>query len=421
MTTNGTASNSGEDPGAVTDRRALEAFVMANMDLETLEALLAQFNIFDAIGVARQELRHSDFLAFLLDPRQTHGLGDSFLKRFLQHALIQSHEESRPIGPIDLDVWSLDRTAITREWRSIDLLLTDEPHRLAVIIENKIGSVEHSDQLGRYLRIVREAYPGWKVLPLYLTPEGNAPSEAAYLPVDYGVVCVTVEAMAESRRTVLDPVVHALMTHYARMLRREVVSDSEVAELCRRIYLKHKRALDLIYEHRPSLQDDLSRLLAEMVQANTELVLDGASRASVRFAPKVWETVALKAAEGWTSSGLILLFEFANRANRMDLNLYVGPGPNEVRQRLIDAALTHRPPMIVARRKGAKWTMIYRRQILRGNDYENAGFDALESRVRDSWESFISTVLPAIVEAMHIEGLTFDVASTPGPLVPTTP
>jgi hypothetical protein len=403
------------------DRQALEAFVVANTELETLETLIAQCNVFDAVGVTRQELRHSDFLAFLLDPRQAHGLGDAFLKRFLQSVLVAARDVTTPVGAVDLDVWSLDRATVAREWRNIDLLLTDEPHRLAVIIENKIGSAEHSDQLGRYLRIVREAFPGWKLLPLYLTPEGDAPSQEVYLPVDYGLVCETVEAMAESRRSALDPMVHGLMTHYARMLRREVVSDSEVAELCRRIYQKHKRALDLIYEHRPSLQDDLSRLLAELVRANPDLVLDGASRSSVRFAPKVWEIAALKAAEGWTSSGLILLFEFANRANRMDLSLYVGPGPNELRQRLIDTALTHRPPLIVAKRKGVKWTTIYRRQILRGNDYENAGFDALESRVRDSWEAFVSTDLPAVVQAMRIEGLTFDVASTAAPTVPATP
>jgi hypothetical protein len=48
------------------DRTALEKFVTNNQELERLEALLAEFNIFEAIGVVRQELRHSDFLAFLL-------------------------------------------------------------------------------------------------------------------------------------------------------------------------------------------------------------------------------------------------------------------------------------------------------------------------------------------------------------------
>lgn len=50
----------------------LEAFVVENPELEELEALLSQFNLFEAIGAVRMEVRHSDFLAFLLDPSQKH-------------------------------------------------------------------------------------------------------------------------------------------------------------------------------------------------------------------------------------------------------------------------------------------------------------------------------------------------------------
>ena len=54
-----------EGSRAEQDRRALEAFLVGNRDLERLEALLDRFNAFEAMGVVRQELRHSDFLAFL--------------------------------------------------------------------------------------------------------------------------------------------------------------------------------------------------------------------------------------------------------------------------------------------------------------------------------------------------------------------
>lgn len=63
-------------PASVTQaRESLEAFVTDNPDLEHLEALLAQFNIFEAIGTVRHEVRHSDFLAYLLNPQENHGLG----------------------------------------------------------------------------------------------------------------------------------------------------------------------------------------------------------------------------------------------------------------------------------------------------------------------------------------------------------
>jgi hypothetical protein len=43
---------------------------------------------------------------------------------------------------IDLDVWSLEHPTVAREWCNIDIRITDEPHRFAVEIENKIGGAE---------------------------------------------------------------------------------------------------------------------------------------------------------------------------------------------------------------------------------------------------------------------------------------
>lgn len=67
------------------ERALLEAFVVDNPDLERLESLLAEFNIFEALWgkKVRGELRHSDFLAFLLNPTENHGLGDIFLRKLL--------------------------------------------------------------------------------------------------------------------------------------------------------------------------------------------------------------------------------------------------------------------------------------------------------------------------------------------------
>ena len=49
--------------------KALEAFVVDKAGLETLEGRLSKFNIFEATGTVRQKLRHSYFLAYLLDPQ----------------------------------------------------------------------------------------------------------------------------------------------------------------------------------------------------------------------------------------------------------------------------------------------------------------------------------------------------------------
>lgn len=69
-----------------TAQRTLEEFVANNDDLERLELLLRKFNLFEALNVVWREEKHSDFLAYLLDPQKNHGLSDRFLKAMLLRA-----------------------------------------------------------------------------------------------------------------------------------------------------------------------------------------------------------------------------------------------------------------------------------------------------------------------------------------------
>nr|MBA2277931.1 PD-(D/E)XK nuclease family protein [Chloroflexia bacterium] len=389
-----------------TNRRAIESFVVDNSDLETLEALIDRFNVFEAVGVARQELRHSDFLAFLLDPRQNHRLGDSFVKRFLQKILVAAGHLGQPISPVHLDIWDLGRLSIRREWRNIDLLLVDSVNRFAILIENKIGSSEHSDQLGRYLRLVRDEYPPpWQLLAVYLTPEGDAPSEAEFVPADYGTVAEAVDAVAENRRATLDPAVYMLMTHYASMLRRHVVTDSQIADLCRSIYLRHQRALELIFEHRPDLLSDIRSLLVELVETTAGLVLDQSAKQQIRFGALVWD--GLPPGEGWTRTGRILLFQFDNRAESLDLGLWIGPGPSKVRLSLISAARARQPPFKFTRKalEAEKWSSIFKRSFLKREDNESKSVDEVEQQIRTQWSQFVNNQLPLIIESIQPDAL----------------
>lgn len=386
------------------DRAALESLVVDNPDLERLEALLGQFNVFEVLGAVRHELRHSDFLAFLLDPNQNHGLGDEFARRLLQKALVSAGGQPLPVTPIDLDVWDLSELEVRREWQNIDILLLDEEHGLAVIIENKIGSGEHSNQLERYLRTVGQHFPGSKILGLYLTPEGDRPSHAAYLAADYTTVCAIVERLAESRQSTLGADVRTLMLHYAQMLRRHIVSESEIADLCRRIYRKHQRALDLIYEYRPDRQADVRELLERVVRETPGLLLDHCSKSYVRFAPAEWDVPALKSGGGWTSSGRILLFEFNNSPDSLKLRLYIGPGPVEVRQKLFDMARANQPLFrLTSQSLYQKWNSVYDRSFLRPKDFEDPNIEQLDKQIRKHWAEFTGNDLPKITEVVRGE------------------
>jgi hypothetical protein len=379
------------------DRKALEALVVENDDLDELEARLAQFNIFEAIGAVRHELRHSDVLAFLLDPSQTHALGDAFLRRFLQRALANSSRTD--VTAVHLDLYELDEADVRREWANIDVLVIDERNKLAVVIENKIDSTEHSGQLQRYWESVKRDYPGHRLLAFYLTPDGDEPSDANYVAIDYELIAELVGRTLKTRSNTLGPDVRVLLEHYLQMLRRHIVTDSEVADLCRQIYRKHRRALDLILEHRPDPHQDFVRaLLEKLIQSNDALVLDDCTRTSIRFAAKAWDLPLLKQGRGWTKTGRILLFEFRNSPEKLQLQLLIGPGPTATRQRLFELAMADSVVFRRARKNLSNtWSQIYARGLLQAKDYEDQDEDGIEKAVRAEWNAFVTTDLPLIL------------------------
>ena len=67
----------------------LDKFLADNDELEQLSAELATFNVFRVLKIEDAEIRHSDTLGWLLDPAESHGLGDIFLRRILSNILLE--------------------------------------------------------------------------------------------------------------------------------------------------------------------------------------------------------------------------------------------------------------------------------------------------------------------------------------------
>ncbi|MGA7556242.1 MAG: PD-(D/E)XK nuclease family protein [Candidatus Acidiferrales bacterium] len=381
------------DKSEVNFRKSLEAFVVDNADLERLEFLLTQFNIFEAIGMVRQEERHSHFLAYLLNPQQNHGLRDVFVKKLLKQVVSVGDGFQFPVSPIDLDTWNLEQSEVSTEWQNIDILLTDERNNLIVAIENKIGTSEHSNQLERYWQVLQKHFPGKRILGMYLSPDGEKPSHANFYSVGYARIASIIEGLSESSGVGLAADVRATMLHYAQMLRRRIVSESEIAELCRRIYRKHKDALDLIDEYKPDQQATIQSFLDGLIESAPELILDFSSKRYIRFSLKNW--ARLPSGQGWTASGRMLLFEFQNLPDSLKLKLVIGPGPLDVREKLFRLALDNQPPFKPQSKSlNKQWNEIFARTFLSAISYEKTTDDELQRKIREQWEHFMESDLP---------------------------
>ncbi len=227
---------------------ALERFVVDNEDLLSLEFLIGKFNIFDAVKIARTEIRHSNFLAFLLDPAESHGHGQLFLNALLMDLLKTAPPSLRPLSPIELDGTQLRGVEVRREWHHIDLLIACSQPPLIVAIENKIGSSEHSNQLNRYEQTIIEHFPNTGSLFVYLTPTGEAPSPGAWVPYSYRELYRVLSRVRETYKSSIGADVLVFLDHYLNLIGTRLMDDPKIDELCQRIYKNHRRALELIYD-----------------------------------------------------------------------------------------------------------------------------------------------------------------------------
>lgn len=156
-------------------------------------ATAARFNVFHALGVAESELRHSAFLAYLLDPSALHDQGYRFLGSFLE--FLKPHG----IAP-GADGGMLNRARVHTEFDigdhgRIDIVVFLGPAQI-LAIENKVWAGEQKDQVNRYQVWIEKQTQSGAVTAigsyvLFLTPDGRPPltgnmvSSVPVVPLSY--------------------------------------------------------------------------------------------------------------------------------------------------------------------------------------------------------------------------------------------
>ena len=142
---------------------------------EERKSLGKSFNVFQVLGLSRSEVRlHSAFIAELLKPDGSHGLGAAPLKSFLSIVVPDlpfPFDAERANVKVEHFIGSISPDG--ESGGQIDILV--QSGNCAIIIENKIDAGDQFKQLVRYDEYGRR-YKGGHVL-LYLTLFGHAASE----------------------------------------------------------------------------------------------------------------------------------------------------------------------------------------------------------------------------------------------------
>jgi hypothetical protein len=376
--------------------KLLEDFIFNNEELEALESIVDKFNIFSSLGIINQEIRHSNFLAWLIDPNETHNLSEYFTTSFLKLVTFNNTNPSSKLTMFDVDTLDLANMQVFREWNNIDVLLVDEEQKLACVIENKVDNKEHSNQLKRYRELIELHYPDYKTLFVFLTVHGEeAEKEKVYIPVSYREVSGLITNLLARKESQLSDEVNLFIRHYNEMIKRYIMEESEVQELCEQLYKKHKKALDLIFKHKPDVYNDVRDALEEIIDENASLEKDHCSKSYVRFLPKQLDFFP-KEGDGWTKTKRMLLFEIQNYDKAVDLFFIIGPGTSEVRQRIYD----HVKDLDLFNKTWAKlpnkWASIYKLRLSTISKLEGKSKDEIKEVLQAQLDKFFSGDYPKI-------------------------
>jgi PD-(D/E)XK nuclease superfamily protein len=260
------------DTNPTTAQRALDAFLVDNQELEQLTARLSAFNLFSVLRIDHAEIRHSNVLAWLLTPGESHGLGPTFLRRFLSRLLMENDGAAVSLSPAQIELMRFSEIEVLREWQNIDILAHSKAGGWCLLIENKIHSGEGKGQLVRYLDRVKKDFPDRQIIPVYLTLEGDDPSdeagEAGYLSMSHAQVLDLADQIVNQNCSRIPDDAQVLLDHYLATLRRLTMQDQELVDLCKAIYHKHREAIDMIVEY------GTASSVVEAIQAEIESLMD---------------------------------------------------------------------------------------------------------------------------------------------------
>lgn len=164
-----------------------------------------KLNLPNEFGLGHQEVKHSTFLAHLLDPdRKQYGLkadqkgSKAYFLRLFLHAVEQYEGQDGSLPSrnknillngsgtgkaVDLEAFAcaggiavVTEQVGEKDKSRIDVLVVSEEEKYVLVIENKVFSTLHDDQLKIYED--RYADPSWKKVFVYLTPRGDLPRNA---------------------------------------------------------------------------------------------------------------------------------------------------------------------------------------------------------------------------------------------------
>jgi len=220
-------------------------------------------NLFHIVSVEHMEIKHSNLLAWLLDPIESHHLNDMFFKCFMTQLMKKYGNK------IDRSILTKNWTnsIVLREYEHIDILLHNPSNLLNLVIENKIDSHEHGTQLKDYEDVIHREYshPECKNIYVFLTLNDEIPSENKWLTMNYIDIIHAIEETL-TKTSNIEPKVRIVLEDYVNLLKELTNFDlTQKQQIAMEIWRQHRQALEFLNQYRfdpnEAIKDDFIKVL----------------------------------------------------------------------------------------------------------------------------------------------------------------
>jgi len=227
-----------------------------------------KFNIFKVLRLDNHEIRHSNFLAWLLDPRESHLLKNQFLKHFLNISIGNNIDQIMYVDDIKIEKeYSTDKN------RRIDLLIHSKIAEFVCVIENKYGSQEHDEQCKHYKDFIENKFSKYKH-KYFIFLDIEEPTKEllekelkGYIPITYKQVHDILVSLVS--RKIPNNIVKEIIVQYIDLIEEKYsMLDENIKNHCKEIYGKYNNVLTIMDDYKKELQTDIFNLMKELLKSN---------------------------------------------------------------------------------------------------------------------------------------------------------
>ena len=281
------------------------------------------------------------------------------------------------------------------------IILNDD----VILIENKVDTVDYSNQLKRYHKIAEETFPNKHRHYVYLTPFGSDPKDVesrdSYINYSYVQISEIIESILNLYNNSISQKISFYLSDYLTTVRRELLMNDKLNDLALKVYNAHKEAFDFIFDNRPDPSSILYGYFEDEI-VDAGFVIGSKNKGYIRFTTQELINLLPYSGQGWPNKEVFLFeIEYFWSDKTAVVNAVIAPCVDDIRDNLHEAVKKSKFYKVPG---GKKWLVVYK------NKFPFVASEIInedEAEIKRKVKKIIEDVKPAVVDISEMIAKNF--------------